>query len=165
MNITPQGKLSRFGDWCMLPLMYILQGTFDEVPQQTHRWNNSKFPLADIAHLQSELMVTVPGDPHAVRRWWGPLPIFHIPLLGGWSKFVVLEPISPVVGSWYIGWIAGDTQIGISQIRLSNQVRLLVGSGPAQFFGLGEAGEQISLAVVGHGRVGQSGAFAEVPLL
>jgi hypothetical protein len=165
MKIATQGKISRFGDICMLPLMYLLQGTVRELPQQTHRWNNMKFPLSAISHLRSDLMVTVPGDPRAVKRWWGPLPIFHIPVLGGWSKFIVMEPATPVSSSWYIGWIAGDTVAGVSQIMISHQVRLLVGAGPAQFFGLTNEGEQIPLIVVGHGRIGQSGRFSSVPLL
>ena len=165
MKIKPQGLFSRYGDRAMLPLMYLLQGTLREVPQLTHRWNNIKFPLSELSNLQSDLMVAVTGDPQAVRRWWGPLPIFHVPLLGGWSKFVVIEPKTPIVGIWYIGWIAGDTVAGVSQIPLFNQVRLLIGSGPAQFFGLTANGEQIELQVVGHGRIGQSGKFAKVPLL
>ena len=116
MKIEPQNTLSKVADMLMLPVMYVLQGTFKEMPQQTHRWNNLKFPLTELAYLRSEAMVTVSGDSTAVRRWWGPLPIFHIPLLGGWSKFVVLEPIKPVVEGWYVGWIAGDAIAGVSQI-------------------------------------------------
>ena len=97
MKIEPQNTLSKVADMLMLPVMYVLQGTFKEMPQQTHRWNNLKFPLTELAYLRSEAMVTVSGDSTAVRRWWGPLPIFHIPLLGGWSKFVVLEPIKLMV--------------------------------------------------------------------
>ncbi len=165
MKIKPQGFLSQCADLAMLPLMYLLQGTLREVPQRTHRWNNVKFPVQDLAHLQSDLLVTVPGDVQAVRRWWGPLPIFHIPMFGGWSKFAVIEPKTPVSDVWYIGWIAGDTVAGVSQIPLLSQVRLLVGPGPAQFFGLTANGDQISVHVVGHGRIRQSGKFAKVPLL
>lgn len=164
MKIKSQGKLSKYADVCMLPLMYLLQGTLREVPQQTHRWNNVKFSLQDITELQSEQLVTVPGDPSAVRRWWGPLPIFHIPLLGGWSKFVVIGSSIDQSSVWYIGWIAGDTA-GLSQIALTSPVRLLVGPGSAQFFGVTDIGEQIQLKVIGHGRVGNAGDFGRLPLL
>ena len=163
MNITPQGRLSRLGDILMLPLMYLLQGTIREIPQQTHRWNNCKFSLRDLASLQTELLVTVAGDSNATQRWWGPLPIFHIPLLGGWSKFSVIAPTNDL-GAWYIGWVVGDSA-GISQIKLTGPVRVLLGPGPAQFFGISIDGRQITLEIIGHGRIGQAGKFTRVPLL
>ena len=108
-------------------------------------------------------MITVAGDSSAFRRWWGPLPIFHIPLFGGWSKFVVLETTQNEL--WYIGWLTGDT-LGVSKIPLTGPVRVLVGSLPAQFFALRLAdGVQLELKSTGHGRVGTAGEFSKVPLL
>lgn len=163
MQIPPQRRISWLGDLCMMPLMYLLQGTLREVPQRTHLWNNTKFGLSELQHLHHSALVTVAGDPRAVRRWWGPLPIFHIPLLGGWSKFSVIAPVGDV-SVWYIGWIAGDVA-GVSQIPLSSPVRVLVGPGPAQFFGVDASGAQIALEIIGHGRIGAAGAFAHIPLL
>lgn len=161
--ITPQGLASRIADYLMMPLMYFLQGTLREVPQRTHRWNNQKFKNNELSFLTSEKMFTVAGDSSAFRRWWGPLPIFHIPLLGGWSKFVVLETTQDE--PWFIGWLTGDT-LGVSKIPLRGPVRVLVGSGPAQFFALRLIdGVQLELKSGGHGRVGNAGEFGKIPLL
>ena len=96
MIIVPnQGLLSKSADYCMIPVMYILQGNFRETPQRTHFWNNTKLTVSDIEILASELFVTVAGEPHAGRRWFGPVPIFHMPIFGGWKKCIVIAPVDP----------------------------------------------------------------------
>lgn len=105
----------------------------------------------------------VEEDAAAVKRWWAFLPIFHIPVLGGWKHFVVLEPKVPQ-DKWFVGWIAGDT-IGISQIELSHRVRLLKGPSGVFFFGVNEHGDQISLQKAGEGVVRTKHNFTKVPLL
>lgn len=162
VHIPPQSRISKIGDYLMLPLMYLLQGTLSEQPQATHRWNNIKFKNNELAFLVSERMANIAGDTSATRRWWWKLPIFHIPLFGGWKKFVVVQPEHGSV-DWFIGWVAGDVS-GVSQIPLRGPVRVLLGRGPAQFFGLDGSGQQMTLLVVGHGRIGEAGKFAHVPL-
>jgi hypothetical protein len=159
----PESWLEKIGDALMLPLMYLLQMNIREVPQRTHFWNNTKYPNDAVRHLDADAIISIPGDAIASRRWFGPLPIFHMPIIGGWKKFVVLEPTVPQ-DQWYIGWIAGDT-LGVSHITLRAEVRVLQGPGAAQFFGQNEHGEQIQLRQVGVGEVGRAGEFSHVPLL
>ena len=158
-----QSLLSKIGDWLMLPLMYLLQGTLREIPQRTHRWNNTKHKAADMTFLRGEMMVNESADMDAKQRWIGPLPLFHMPIIGGWNEFVVLEPIVKQ-DIWFVGWVAGDA-IGISQIQLQDKVRVLRGQSTVQFFGINEHGEQIHLQKVGDGIVGNSKQFGSIPLL
>lgn len=147
----------------MLPIMYILQCTVYEVPQRTHRWNNTKLPASAIRDFDASDMVTVLGDSDAKRRWLGPLPLFHMPILGGWDDFVVVEP-KVVQSVWYIGWLPFDT-IGVTQIALDGPVRVLVGPRQVQFFGVDALGYQIPIHVVGKGSVGTAKEYSKVPLL
>lgn len=159
----PQSLLSKLGDYLMIPIMYILQGNFSETPQRTHRWNNKKYFSTDISFLATEMLVTVEADNLASSRWLGLLPLFHIPVFGGWKKFVVLEP-KVTQDEWYVGWIANDV-IGISQIKLTDRVRVLRGPGVTQVFAINEHGQQIDLDVCGFGVVGKAAQFKKIPLL
>lgn len=95
-------------------------------------------------------------------HWW---PItFHLPRLGGWKNYVVLEPTSGDGKGWHVGWIAGNV-IGVSRIPLNGPVRVLVGSGKVSWFGVNSDGGQIKLRQVGIGRIGDGGTFAKIPLL
>lgn len=164
ITLKKQSRLSRLSDVLMIPVMYLLQGTVRESPQVTHYWNNVKFPATTFRHLDSEAMVSVSADVKAVPRWLLLLPIFHMPILGGWKRFVVIEPVVPQ-DCWYVGWVPGDTA-GVSQIKLTGgPVRLLQGGSHVFFFGINEHGEQIQIRQIGEGVVGKAGVFSKVPLL
>jgi len=147
----------------MVPLMYLLQMNFTEVPQRTHRWNNTKLPASAISHFDASEIVTVTGDADAKRRWWGILPIFHMPILGGWDEFVVLKPVQENI-FWHVGWLPIDT-IGVSQIPLKGNVRVLVGPRQVQFFGVDQHGSQIPIEVVARGVIGKAGSYGHTVLL
>lgn len=163
IQIEKQGVLGRIADWFMVPVMYVLQGNFQERPQQTHRWNNQQLHNYDVRYLEARDIIIVPGDCGANERWWGILPRFHMPILGGWDKFVVLQPQEPIA-EWYVGWVAFDT-LGVSKIPLDGPVRLGIGPRQAHFFGIDAGGKQIPLKVVGEGRIGQAGQYKDIPLL
>jgi len=161
--IHRQGWVSFIGDCVMLPVMYFLQGTLREVPQRTHRWNNTKMHAREIAHFSADHMVTAAGDEDARRRWFGIIPLFHMPIFGGWSEYVVIAPVEEV-GEWFVGWLPFDT-IGISNIPLTGPVRLLVGPRQVQFFGLDADGNQLPVHIIGSGVIGQTGEYRKYPLL
>jgi hypothetical protein len=163
LRIKREGIIALIGDLLMLPLMYILQGNVREVPQRTHRWNNQKLSASALRHLKADAMVHTTADRTALRRWWGPLPIFHMPILGGWKRFIVIAPKVPQ-DVWYIGWVVGDTA-GLSNIKLRGSVRLLHGPSTADFFGVNEHGEQIEVVSIGDGMIGKAGQYRKVPLL
>ena len=159
----PQGIVGRTADYLMLPVMYLLQGTLKESPQRTHRWNNLHLKNTDIEFFDADKTESVPGDSAAYRRWLGPLPLFHMVIFGGWKKFVVVEPReAPIM--WHVGWVAGDA-FGLSKIPINGKVRLGIGPGPAQYFGVDTNGRQIDIAIVGFGEIGKANEFAKIPLL
>lgn len=161
--IKTQGVWGKIADRAMMPLMYLLQGNISESPQRTHRWNNQHLQNYQISDLQADKIEIVAGDTGAHRRWFGPIPLFHMPVFGGWKKFVILQPKMPAK-EWYIGWVAFDA-LGVSMIPLQGPVRVGIGPRQAQFFGLNQSGQQIDIDVVGEGIIGQAGEFSHIPLL
>ncbi len=98
-----------------------------------------------------------------VRRWLFGFPIFHVPIFGGWRDYVVLSPYS-VNQEWHVGWIASDV-CGISRIKLSGPVRMLLGPGDVEFFGIDMEGCQIPICKIGQGKIGDGGKYKRTPLL
>ncbi|OGD32372.1 hypothetical protein A3C91_04950 [Candidatus Azambacteria bacterium RIFCSPHIGHO2_02_FULL_52_12] len=165
IHVQPLGWLARLADIGIMPLMYLISRTFKEAPQQTHFWNNTKLKSYAVEYLAKECMVRCDGVP-ASTRWHG-IPIFHIPIFGGWKDYIVLEPSDParVSQEWYVGWITDDV-IGISRIILRGPVRLLLGPCPVSFFGINaEKGKQLAVHKIGDGRIGNGGPHAQTPLL
>lgn len=162
LYVRPLRLLARFADTLMVPVMYALSGTFLEAPQRTHFWNNAKLRPADVAHLDQAMMVHAGGIKEASRRI---SPLFHAPVLGGWRDYVVLTPLRSDERQWHVGWIADDV-IGVSQLRITGKVRMLIGRGDVSFFGIdAQAYEQIKVLRVSFGRIGDGGSFRRVPLL
>lgn len=160
LYVRPLGLIARCADFLMTPIMYLFSGTV-EAPQKTHRWNNVHLKRGDIKHLDSNEMVRCKGKNKALCRI---NPIFHLPILGGWRDYVVLEPVESIE-NWHVGWVAGET-IGVSRIRLSGPVRLLLGSEDVTFFGVDAKDNfQIPIKKIGCGRIGHGGQYAKVPLL
>lgn len=160
-RIHTQGPLGEFADWLMLPLMYAAQGTVWEAPQRTHFWNNQKLMRHQL-EIDSDLCIHHMGDETANERLWFGLPRFHIPILGGWRRFMVLEPSIDV--TWQIGWRTDDA-FGISMIPLNGPVRVTIGPDMSSFFGLRRDGSQLPLRRMGEGLIGEAGRFRHIPLL
>lgn len=158
-----QGHLGRIADMLMVPVMYLLQGNFRETPQRTHRWNNHHLRNLEVDHLDADNILFVDGDPGANERWFGPIPLFHMPVFGGWKKFVVVEPVHQV-DEWFIGWVAFDA-LGVSRIPLQGPVRLGIGPRQAEFFALDSQGKQIELSKVAVGHIGSAGEYSDVLFL
>lgn len=158
-----QGQIGKILDTCMVPVMYLLQGNFNEVPQRTHRWNNAHLSVDDIGKYDESLAIHSDRDELAVKRWFGFIPLFHMPLFGGWKKFVVVKPVNNVQ-SWHVGWRTTDA-FGLSKVPISDCVRLGIGPDPAEFFAIDSNGEQIAIRLIGEGHIGRAGEFSSVPLL
>src|SRR5438477_6535332 len=98
----PVGPALRALDRALVPLMFVVGGCQRTSVQETHRWHCEKIAVDDVA---LDRAVIVDGDdpsPYLNQLW--PLPLFHIPVFGGWRKYVVLEARNEVEG-WYVGWI------------------------------------------------------------
>ena len=89
---------------------------------------------------------------------------FHMPIFGGWKTFLVVEPCSPQVVRWHIGWIVNGSY-EVSQIILTKYVRVLLNPTAVQFFALDANGTQIEIQVKGYGKISKAGVYSKVPLL
>lgn len=160
--VPPLGLLARVADVLMIPLMYLIAGTLDEAPQRGHRWNNKQLLKSDIEKLDTSLMIHCGGILNSMKFRW--IFLFHIPILDGWRNYVVMKP-KDSKRKWHVGYITTD-MVGISKIKLSESVRMLIGSDNVSFFGIdAETYEQISLIEIGRGRIGDGGKFAKEKLL
>lgn len=162
IHVQPLGWLACTLDVLMVPIMCIISGTFREVPQQTHAWNNTKLKPEQVQHLKIEMKVYCGGIKSVKERWWSKLPLFHIPIFGGWKDYVVLRPTDDQV--WHIGWVAHDV-IGVSRIAVKGPVRVLLGPEATSYFGLDAKGKQIKLSELSRGQIGDGGTFKNTPLL
>ena len=161
-KIKPLNKLERLADILMTPIMYLVSGVFSESPQKTHLWNNIKISENEAEELNITLMQKVDGVPNKVTKNSGIR--FHCPIIGGWREYVVICPVNSEIKDWYAGW--HNKQItGISRIKLSGSVRLLIGFDQTFFFGISTEGEQIPIRVIGCGRLGIKSQFSTRPLL
>ncbi len=155
-------RWKRLLDKLFEPVMYWLQGTRSELPQQTHFWNNERW---DAGWYHQDWFLSFSGDTNAKQpRFLGFIPLFHMPRLGGWKRFVVLEPVKPV-HCWRVAWTGPDNGGGITQIPLSGPVRMTIGPRPVRFYGLTSNGKQIQLRCLGKGEIGKAGPYANIPLL
>lgn len=158
----PKSRWGHILTWLMTPLMYLISGTWREAPQETHFWNRED--LTEVGWLPDKTKaVRVKGKKNALRkRWIGFLPLFHIPILGGWRDYVVLKPRDEY-RKWYVGWQCKGA-FGISTMPIRGSVRVLVGTESCHFFAVTHSGLQIPLEKVGEGVIGQGGPFSHLPL-
>jgi len=161
LQFEPAGPVSNFATKLMRPLMSVLAGTFNELPQDTHRWNNVHLSRIQILQLDEDLFTELSADPSAGVGWWFFKHIYIVPGIG-WSEYEVFEPPFPV-HEWYVGavWEGGGF---LSQKSLSGPVRLTRGPKKVNVFGLSVDGTQLPIRRIGHGRVGAGGEFSRVPL-
>ena len=160
LDIKPLGRWGILADRKFERLMQCVTLP-NEQPQKTHRWNNVRFNEKDIAHLCTEFMVSYPGDPKASRV--PPIPIIReimAHLL--WRRYVVLTPLDVHVYYWFVGWrLLGGA--GVSRILHKGPLRVLVGRGKGEWFGIGTDGTQIPIKKIGEGELGDD-AFSHLPL-
>lgn len=162
--IQPLSYKERLGDALMKPLMYLISGTLKETPQRTHKWNTQSLSQKQREKISSENLLIIPGNPQASQRYLWFIPLFHVPLFGGWKEYVVIEPQTPN-SSWYIGWTTNDLA-EVSRVPLDQGVRMLLGKEKTYFFGINsETGKLLPLKKIATGFIGDGGPYKKLPLL
>ena len=164
---TPYPFWKKVLDALFLPVMYIISGTFTESPQQTHAWNFVPIPQAHLSALEGVALYT-PAPIHGARQWlFGWIPLFHIPIFGGWKKYHVLCPVKNKgenIGVWHIAYKT-EERAKYSLFPLTTPVRILIGPGSVFFFGITSDGKKVSVEKIGEGTIGDNGTYKKLPLL
>lgn len=162
LNVRRIGPIAHIADVLMVPIMYLVSGTFREKPQQTHAWNVQNLPADGVKRLVSQAMAHCKGiAKQIVRHHWLDF-LFHIPIIGGWRNYVVLQP--EYERMWHVGWKTSNAGAQISILPLVGPVRMLIGSGDVSFFGVTDNGVQILISEIGKGRIGDRGEFSKIQL-
>ncbi|MBI2621100.1 MAG: hypothetical protein HYW63_00445 [Candidatus Levybacteria bacterium] len=160
MKIQKVPAYFRVFDYLLFPLMWILCGFKLELPQETHRWHMRNYPSIKVP--KNKIVKITGDDPsrHSVKGF----PFYHIPLLGGWKKYIILEAKN-YRKFWNVGWIVEfkDRDEVIYQIQgariYSPFIKLLKGISDSDktFFAVGDDGnfadiKQIDEGVLGDGK-------------
>ncbi len=165
LEVRAQGPLGRWVDEKFERLMRHVSGAPLEATQRTHRWNNHHLNEKRVVHLKTAWMVTHPGDQNARKLPRVPVlagALAHVTKYGGWKRYIVVAPDTS--HDWYIGW-RWSGGAGVSRVRTKGPVRVLVGPGPTEWFGIeADTNVQIPLTQIGEGHIGDNGEFAQVPL-
>lgn len=172
MTVRRSGWLAQIGDILMVPIMHLISlmaGAWGESPQRTHVWNVQTLTAEEAKRLSQQGRVDCKGVKNAlVRQHWWDLILFHLPFLKkGWKQYVVLGQWSPEwspTGIWYVGWVTADAKVQISKVPNAWAVRMLLGPADVSFFGVDQAGNQVSVTCIGDGSIGDHGPFCRVPL-
>lgn len=163
LSVRPLGPVALSADKALWPLMKVLMelnGTPEESPMLTHRWNNTKIRKDQSKFLRETLMTDDQKDSVA----WNLNGFFrHMPIIG-WQKYVVIEPECGSGTWWYPGWFS-EHLVGVSRIKQKGPVRLLLGPNDVKFFGLNLWGKQIKVKALKTSCLGKSSLNQNLPLV
>ena len=141
----------RIFDILLWPFMWVLGGFVFPV-QETHAWHVRKYNWKKVKGL-----VIKGKDKRAKFGHEAPFGLFHMPIFGGLTKYVVLEA-SGFNQYWNVGWQGFIHKLPIKQ----NRIALLVGKNGFIAYGLGdnisspECKNNLRLKVVGFGELGDN---------
>lgn len=166
-RVIPESKGGVIADALLSPLMFLGSGMRAilnfETPQRTHAWNYTLVTNEDVDHLNLTSMIhesgmEEEGDPQFKGHR-------HLPLLGGWRNYIVLDNPSYHAG-WFVGWIS-QKHVGVSRVPIfKRSVRMLIGPEPVSFFAVRLCdGAQMKLWRAGRGRIGDGSFYSTIMLL
>ncbi len=161
MNIQVQQVPLHFRilDHLMTPAMFLACGFRKNALQETHIWHVQEIPLDT---FPSELGLEVEGTDASIygNRSYG---LCHIPLLGGWTKYAVLEA-EQFDTYWYAAWKVLYKSLEKSFFHIQKlpiyqkQLRVLKGNRGIRriYYGFNSDGKVIPLRMVGEGTLGDN---------
>lgn len=134
----------RLFDILLYPIMWILGGLNYPV-QETHNWHVKgwKWNKKGLIISKHDDAAKFGHDSH--------LGLFHIPIFGGLTKYVVIEA-QGFDKYWHVGF---GSQIHLLPI-FENRIKILVGKNGFVAHGLSDSNKDIKLKIVGFGIIGDS---------
>lgn len=142
MKIPKLNIIFRLFDFLLWPFMWLLGGMIFPV-QETHPWHVKKY------NWKNKGLIISKKDTKARFGHDAPLGLFHMPILGGLTKYVVIEALN-FDKYWNIGWTNNIHLLPIYQ----NRIKMLVTKTGFIAYGLGDNGKELELKVVGFGELG-----------
>lgn len=143
MKLPNINIIFRLLDFLLFPFMRFLGG-FKFPVQETHPWHIKKCNWKDARGL-----VIKEIDKKAKFGHESPLGLFHMPIFGGLTKYVVIEATG-FKNYWNVGWEEFIHNLPIKE----NRIMLLVGKKGLIAYGLGDNGRNLKLKIVGFGEIG-----------
>lgn len=131
-------------DYSLWPFMWLLGGFVFPV-QETHMWHVRKW------NWNAKGLVIKETDKKARFGHEAPFGLFHMPIFGGLTKYVVIEA-SGYSKYWHIGWEGNIHLLPIKQKRIA----MLVSKKGFVGYGLGDNKKQLKLKIVGFGELGDN---------
>ncbi len=145
MKIPKLNFIFRFFDILLWPIMFLLSG-FKFPVQETHPWHVKKWNWkgngVKIQGNDSQAFFAQSG----ISKYLG---LYHMPILGGLQKYVVLEN-NNFKKYWNIGW---NNHIQILKIY-TPKIALLVGKEGYNALAISDDVKEINLKIVGFGVLG-----------
>jgi len=157
MKIKPYRWYFRLPDLFLAPIMWAFSGFAFELPQESHKWHNKILSPEEVSILDVSRMLLVDGTDSS--RWThGSYGMLHLPLLGGWRDYIILE-VEGDPKYWHVGWLSGLNSGMVQRLPIYGKrikmFRGLKGDG-VRFFAIDNLGNQILLRKVDEGRLGDS---------
>lgn len=145
MEIPKINFIFRVFDWLSSPFMWILGGFIFPI-QETHAWHVKRWNWKN-----TDGLIIKKFDNNAKFGHSSPLGLFHMPLFGGLTKYVVIEA-NGFNKYWNVGWEEGINLLRITEKRII----LLTGKKGFIAYGLGDGRRNLKLKVVGYGTLGDN---------
>jgi hypothetical protein len=161
--INEVNPVFRVLDWALAPLMYVLGGCKLDSIQETHYWHCQRVSAPHEVDYIASIIIRG-DDSSSFANALTPLPLFHIPLIGGWRNYAILE-VQSTVATWHVGWIhlvvpAGSRPRSHVQRLPIAERNIRVLKHPhgyvTKFFAVDSCGNQIPVKCVGEGRLGDN---------
>lgn len=143
MKVPKLNIIFRLADILLWPFMWILGG-FNFPVQETHAWHVRKHNWKSAKGL-----VIKEIDKKAKFGHESPLGLFHMPIFGGLTKYVVIEATG-FKNYWNVGWEGFIHNLPIKE----NRIMLLVGKKGLIAYGLGDDRKVIKLDIIEFGELG-----------
>lgn len=145
MRIPKLKFIFRVFDLLLSPFMWILGG-FTFPVQETHPWHVRKWNWKN-----AESLIVKEFDSNAKFGHSSSFGLFHMPIFGGLSKYVVIEA-KGFKKYWNVGWEQGINILPIKE----NRIMLLCGTKGFIAYGLGDGTKNLKLKIVGYGVLGDN---------